>query len=552
MRLPVTVLLFLFMPLISGAGKAPGSGIVRNAPIAAHTVTTPAQVKYTLTAWSELGMHCMDGKEYAVFSVLPPFNTVHAQLLKQTDPPIQVTSGVTITYEAVADPAGSINTISSTKTDFWDYVQDLFLQKPAPDVGISGNYVQSLTPRPLAYNSALGNWEVTGIPTVPYDDHGAWKPYPMAKIVAKDASGAVLATAKIVVPVSDELNCKTCHASNSDPYAKPNAGWVNNSDPAKDTKLNILRKHDDRFDISGYLDQLAQKGYVYQSTLEATANSGTSILCAVCHSSNALGTSGLPGINPLTQDMHTLHGPQINLKTGKTLDLAKKDAQSCYLCHPGVVTKCKRGAMNKVFCLNCHGNVSFVGGATRTGWLTEPSCQMCHQNGVRYTSAFDVPGHWRDSKDAVFATNNNVPMPPFNLYRFSTGHGKMYCSTCHGSQHAEFPTIQANDNVYSKALQGYKGQVRECGACHTAVPLTKVSGPHGIHTVGQTWVNRHGDYAEGHQKDCQYCHGTDYRGTALTKLLADKRFNAGDYGIKNFSKGHTMNCYDCHNGPNPN
>jgi hypothetical protein len=462
-----------------------------------------------------------------------------------------VTTGVTITYEAVADPSGSINTISSTKTNFWDYVQDLFLQGPPPDVGLTGNYVQSYTPRPFVYNATLGYWEVTGIPTVPYDDTGATKPYPMAKIVARDTNGALLASVKIVIPVSDELSCYLCHASNSDPYAKPNAGWVNNPDPTKDTKLNILRKHDDRFDISGYLSQLAQSGYYYQSTLEATANSGTSILCAVCHSSNALGTSGLPGINPLTQDMHTLHGPQIYLKTGKTLDEAKKDSQSCYLCHPGLVTKCKRGAMNRIACLSCHGNPSFVGQANRTGWLTEPSCQMCHQNGVRYTSTFDSPGHWRDSSDPTFATNPDVPMKGFDLYRFSRGHGKMYCSTCHGSQHAEFPTTQANDNVYSKSLQGYKGQIRECSVCHSTVPLSKVSGPHGIHTVGQHWVNAHGKYAEGHQKDCQYCHGTDYRGTALVKLLVNKKFNAGDYGIKKFAKGHMMNCYDCHNGPNP-
>ena len=58
------------------------------------------------------------------------------------------------------------------------------------------------------------------------------------------------------MPVSDELSCNTCHASNTDPVAQPASGWVNNSDPAKDTKLNILKKHDDRWNISGYLAQL--------------------------------------------------------------------------------------------------------------------------------------------------------------------------------------------------------------------------------------------------------------------------------------------------------
>jgi len=548
--------LCLFAGLYLGTGmlfvRGDVSASQRSGSQQSTTATHPsATAKYQLTAWGELGMHCIDGKDYSIFGVLPPFNTMRAQLLLLSNPPVQVTTGVTITYEAVADLKGSINTISSTKTNFWDYVQSLFLQGPPPDVGLTGNYVQSTTPRPFVYDPALGYWEAIGIPTVPYDDVGAWKPYPMAKIVARDTAGNVLATANIVIPVSDELNCAICHASNSDPFAKPNAGWVNNPDPAKDTKLNILRKHDDRFDISGYLSQLAQMGYYYQSTLESTADGGTPILCAVCHSSNALGTAGLPGINPLTQDMHALHGPQIYLKTGKKLDDAKTDNGSCYLCHPGIVTKCKRGAMSTVFCFNCHGNPSFVGQPGRTGWLTEPACQMCHQNGVRYTNAFDSPGHWRDSTDQTFATNPNVPEQGFDLYRFSMGHGKMYCSSCHGSQHAEFPSKQANDNVYSISLQGYKGQIRECTVCHSTIPLTKSSGPHGLHTVGQRWVKAHGNYSEGHQKNCQYCHGTDYRGTALSKLLTNKTFNAGEYGIKKFAKGHMMNCYDCHNGPNP-
>jgi len=547
-RIVVVTALFLFASLCLGAGH----GIA--GPIPAHqagALNPAAPAKYRLTAWGELGMHCMDGKDYSIFSVLPPCNTMHAQLMTLTDPPVQITSGVTITYEATADPTGSINTISSTKTNFWSYVQDLLLTNPPPDVGITGNSVQSLTPHPFTYNSTLGYWEVTGVTTVPYDDNMKLNAYSLAKVVARDLNGKVLASVKIVVPVSDELSCFICHASKSDKFAKPKAGWVNNPDKAKDTKLNILRKHDDRFDISGYLNQLAQKGYFYQNTLEATANAGMPVLCDACHASTALGEGGLPGVNPLTQDMHTLHGSQVYLKTGLKLDQSPDDFGSCYLCHPGLNTKCKRGAMSPRLCADCHGNTSFVGTAGRAGWLTEPACQMCHEKGLRYTKAFDSPGHWRVATDQTFATNPDVPMKGFDLYRFSTGHGKMYCSSCHGSQHAEFPTSQRNDNLYSIALQGYKGHIRECTVCHNPVPVSKTGGPHGVHTVGQKWVDVHGNFAQGHQKDCKYCHGADYRGNALSKLLTSKTFNAGDYGIKHFTKGHLMNCYDCHNGPNP-
>ena len=61
-------------------------------------------------------------------------------------------------------------------------------------------------------------------------------------------------------------------------------------------KLNILKKHDDRWNISQYLPQLAAQGYVYQSSLYQTAVGGQPILCAACHSDNALGAPGLAGI----------------------------------------------------------------------------------------------------------------------------------------------------------------------------------------------------------------------------------------------------------------
>jgi hypothetical protein len=201
-----------------------------------HTTTQNAfaqAVSYRLVAWSELGMHCMDGKDYSIFAVLPPYNVVHAQLLKMGEPPVPITSGVTITYEAVADAKGSINTISSTKTNFWSYIYVLFHNNNPPDIGLTGNHTQQAYPNThkLRYDSKNAYWTADGIPTVPYDDQGNRDAYSMAKIVARDSNGNVLASAKIVLAVSDEMSCSQCHASNSDPYAKPNSGWENNSNP---------------------------------------------------------------------------------------------------------------------------------------------------------------------------------------------------------------------------------------------------------------------------------------------------------------------------------
>ena len=41
---------------------------------------------YTVVGWNNLGMHCMDG-DYSVFSLLPPYNTIHAQLIDQQGRP---------------------------------------------------------------------------------------------------------------------------------------------------------------------------------------------------------------------------------------------------------------------------------------------------------------------------------------------------------------------------------------------------------------------------------------------------------------------------------
>jgi hypothetical protein len=534
---------------------------------------------YTLLAWSELGMHCMDGKDYSVFSVLPPYNTVYAKLLTKGNQPTPVTSGVTITYAAMKDAAGSINTTSygnstvAQKTNFWSYVRLLFLGQPLPDVGLHNYPVQSLTPQPMKYDSTRGLWAAEGVPTVPYDDNQQTQAYPMVQVVAKDSAGNTLATSTVVLAVSDEMNCKNCHAPNTNSAAMPSGGWITQYSAAQNVKLNILKKHDDDHPIpANVLAAVQAAGYPsYQASLYQTALNGGAlnnpVLCASCHQSNALNAAGMntgvkdasgnPLVPALTSSMHTLHSGTTLPGSSTTLDNATDPANSCYQCHPGVNTKCQRGSMNTVACYNCHGNLSRVGQATRAGWLDEPNCQMCHQNSTTYTSAFTTTnlgpsGTQRMATDLTFATNPNMPSAGYSLYRFSQGHGSVECSGCHGSQHAEFPTNQPNDNVYSVNLQGYAGRLTECATCHgTSLPTTGNGGPHGMHTVGQAWVTGHESYANANRTACAYCHGSDYRGSSLSQLLTAKAFNAGEYGTKSFAAGHQISCYDCHNGPNP-
>ena len=154
-------------------------------------------------------------------------------------------------------------------------------------------------------------------------------------------------------------------------------------------------------------------------------------------------------------------------------------------------------------CQSCHGRMLTVGNPARTGWLDEPNCQACHtgtatsnSGQIVYTSVFDFGQHMRLPANQIFATNPNTPAAGKSLYRFSKGHGGMQCEACHGSTHAEFPTWTTNDNITTTKLQGHKGVLAECRACHATMPTSVNGGPHGLHPIGQYWVNQHGNAVE--------------------------------------------------------
>ena len=506
---------------------------------------------YTVIAWNDLGMHCMDA-DYSVFSILPPYNTLVAQVVKKGHEPDKLNDGdVEITYEPLQDPdTNYTNTYSAGKTNFWDFVQALFNVSLQPNEGLKGKKWVS-TPQPMDYDNHWKWFIAEGIPITPYTDEGVKYFYPLVKVVAKDKNGNVLATTRTVLPVSDEMTCIECHGSNSGySETEPSTGWENDPNPEKDYRWNILKLHDDKHDISAYLSDLQAKGYNYQPSLYQTAKSGTPVFCAACHKSNALPGSGIAGIPPLTQAIHSKHANAIDPETGLRLnDISNRG--SCYKCHPGKQTQCLRGAMGsaEIQCQNCHGGMNVVGKAGREGWFDMPTCQACHYNGKRELTAL-VNGQFREPADKTFATNDNVPMTGYKLYRFSKGHGGIKCEACHGSTHAIYPSSHHGDNLQSEDLQGYAGTIRECFVCHgNNVPLTANKGPHGMHTIGQRWVDKHGDYAEdGRYRSCAKCHGSDYRGSFLSEVKTTKTFRT-EWGTKTFQAGHQVSCYDCHNGP---
>jgi len=536
------------------------------------TATAAAGDDWTLVGWNNLGLHCMD-PDYGVFALLPPSNTLEAQLVDADGHLVRMPDDLTVTYEAVADPTGSRNSTSIGKTNFWQFVAALFGVAPAPDVGLAGFAMPGEANRPqaMAFDSAAATFHADGIPITPNDDAGATNSYPLMRLTARNAQGAVLASTDVVLPVSDQLNCRACHSSDGSAAAQPNEGWVRDPDPERDTRLNILLLHDD-LESGGevFNSALATLGYD-PAGLYATAIGGRPILCASCHLSNALPGSGLPGIEPLTQAVHRRMASVLDPVTGMMLDdVANRSV--CYRCHPGAVTHSVRGVMGdavapdgtrEIQCQSCHGAMRDVAAAERTGWLDEPVCQSCHtgtatrNNGaLRYTSAFESDGRVRQTVDATFATNPDTP-PGVSLFRYSVGHGGLRCEACHGPTHAESPSSQTNDNLQSERLQGHRGVLAECSGCHATVPNTQDGGPHGLHPLGAAWVQAHPSIAEdGGASRCRTCHGDDYRGTVLSRALGDRTIET-DFATKQFFRGFQIGCFTCHQGPdggdgNPN
>ena len=170
------------------------------------------------------------------------------------------------------------------------------------------------------------------------------------------------------------------------------------------------------------------------------------VLCGKCHADNALGLPGTAGVMNLSNAMHAIH-----------IGVVPSTMAGCYNCHPGPVTRCLRDVMSTeegLTCLICHGPINKVS-KNPNPWLNEPRCDSCHDQ----------------------ALNNP-------LYRFSTGHGGLYCEACHDSTHAIAPSRVARDGLKFMALQGAPGPLSNCNLCHTVMTAQmKAAGAAGMHDI---------------------------------------------------------------------
>ncbi|GMU37219.1 MAG: hypothetical protein KJ057_06380 [Phycisphaerae bacterium] len=292
-----------------------------------------ARGEYELIAQNDLGMHCMN-EDFSELVILPPYNTVRAQVIQRRREPNVVTEGLTLRY---AFPS---NARSADKTNFWKYCPQIFGVALPPNVGLTGHGMTGT----LDALPRDGVWEVSGIPITPFDDRGRLQPYPLVTIIA-EKDGVEVARTQTVVPVSQEITCNLCHVT-----------------PGISTSTDILRDHD----------------RLHGTSLEQSKP----VLCAACHADPALGAEGNPELPMLSHAMHAAHADR--------MDQSGLD-NVCYACHPGIRTQCQRDVhmAGQVECVDCHGGMAQVGDSSRMPWLEEPTCGSCH---ARTGFEFEEPG----------------------------------------------------------------------------------------------------------------------------------------------------------------
>lgn len=418
------------------------------------TIPTPIPEKndeYVLLAWNEQGMRFISDCD-KWFSLFPPGNTLQAQLIKRGLRPKLLTNNVRITYEiqeGFRDPAANL--------PFWDYADIIFDKELERNIGLAGNGLSGEFA--LLTNDTV--WQASLLPVSPYDDNTNFNPYPLFTINAWDTdSSNLLASTKVVAPVSSELGCRNCHGGD----------WRLSGVPgiSDETAVNILKAHDRNEDTTLYQDAL----------------NGQPRLCQSCHADPALDTKGMTNVFNFSAAIHGFHANYIE----------DESMTACAMCHPAYsegFTRCYRGRhlMMGIQCTDCHGSLqehalsllnaqrSIPAAAwlaehlepasvktrnsinPRKPWVNQPDCLGCHEN-------FNTP------KDD-FTAFNKWETESENLYRNRSALGNIQCAACHGAPHAVYPAFNPygmdRDNIQPLQYQQAPipiGGDGKCTVCH--------------------------------------------------------------------------------------
>ena len=503
-------------------------------------------------AFNDLGMHCADLGSYP-FSILPPFNTVNAQVVRKGSrgsnrPLILNDTMVSLQYSAASsanDPvgAGSINSTSQNyglfppttaedaiirKTDFWDdfdgvsSIAELLFPglHPVPDEGLQtvanyeegnahgrympgiGNPYYSNDPQAFSGFDGTKKWfTAQGIPMTSIDDAGRFNSYPLMRVQAVElGSGEVLATTDAVVPVSTEVDCRDCHAlgevgadssvrEGGPMFIPPVTG--DRVDVEAAAKHNILLLHDFQHGTSFVADDQP-------------------VLCASCHRSNALaevgGPGGISGISNMSAVMHGYHG---RLQVNGTGDLIRDNSGEPVLIDPPDMSGSElpliptgEGIPMEQNCFNCHpGKITqcFRGAMYTAG----QKCDDCHGDMLAMGGEFPLTtGHIREpwaDEPKCSSCHSGHGDDPIGVLAYDPADPAATPIELADSRFAENP-----GTLYRNSLDNHAGIA--CEGCHGS--------PHAI------WPNRDPNandnvpaiQLQGHAgtiKECTVCHDSN-------------------------------------------
>jgi hypothetical protein len=399
--------------------------------------------QYTVLAWNDLGMHCLN-PAYDKGIVLPPYNTLWAQVVKRGNPPQIVTTGITVNYRIEG------NTTSSDKRaygGFWTHMLALFGVDNDPDVGLHGKGLSGV----LDLAPSGDHYVAEGIPVVPVNDLGTWDPYQVAVITVKSGPTTLVET-RTTIPTSDEMNCAKCHTTH---------------------------------DANAFQDMLIIHDANEGTDLQDPANQPFTCASGSCHGDPALGITGSEGY--LSYAVHHKHSTVAS-------------PPACYDCHPGEVTKCTRSLAHTAAdgnCITCHGDLSVMASSVVPGgripWAVEPECVTCHTTtaGVNTYAALyrNSKGHGNlyciachGSPHAMVPSSKASDNYQVLQYQGYTGTVKALgsCGVCHGDSRGE------DDMGEFAEVHGGTSpeQPNGCSACHTVIPTATASWPHAF-----TWTN---------------------------------------------------------------
>jgi hypothetical protein len=469
---------------------------------------------YKVLAYNDLGMHCAcPGSE--TFLVLPPFNTIRAQVFQYGgNDPVVVSSGVNVTY-SMLDNNENDNYLINTDPYYKNIIAFAPKMFPGYQPVVNGK-VNSLSNAGLAgnmtYNATPMAWEVVGVPAFPVPTgtssdvmndpfssaNPKRTPYLTAQIKVTDSvSGTVLATANTTVPVAFG-GCCPCHLrlASANGYTADPRGSFNYMGKLHATVASAGRTVS-KIDFS--LIDVDGDGV------------GGPIRCSICHWDPAMGESVAPGFLNSNGTLNTTTWPNLKILAGANFTISDMKvsqysfsdvlhtfhsqdnivltqydaniAKNCYNCHPGNMTgdnfNCYRGAMKSasIYCFDCHGDLNQ---RVAAGSMTQPWQQStlptCNNPSPNITTAWT--GKCHDSR--LYPTPGTWDNGLFGKFINSRGHkGSILCSTCHGSPHAEAPSTLPQDQTQLINAQGDTKPLGVCTYCHPNKSSSYGVPPHG-------------------------------------------------------------------------